>query len=77
MRLAHNMGEKAGSIDQARLAWRNLDAQLKAAEMGLDNLVKVTIFLSDRRYALENRRAPAGNIGRKKPGFDGYHNVYF
>jgi hypothetical protein len=24
--------------------------------MSLDNLVKVTIFLSDRRYALENRQ---------------------
>lgn len=41
--------------DQCRLAWRNLEAQLGAAGMGLDDLVKVTIFLSDRRYAIENR----------------------
>jgi 2-iminobutanoate/2-iminopropanoate deaminase len=36
--------------DQARLIWRNLIAQLSAAEMTLDNLVKVTFFLSDRKY---------------------------
>ncbi|MGE0130181.1 MAG: RidA family protein [Blastocatellales bacterium] len=44
-------------LAQARLVWRNLEAQLRAAGMSLDNLVKVTIFLSDRRYALENRQA--------------------
>lgn len=42
--------------DQARLAWRNVFAQLAAAGMGLDNLVKVTIFLSDRRYIPEYRK---------------------
>jgi enamine deaminase RidA (YjgF/YER057c/UK114 family) len=41
--------------DQARLAWRNVEAQLRAAGMTLDNLVKATTFLSDRRYALPNR----------------------
>ena len=41
---------------QARLAWANLIAQLKAADMTLDNLVKVTFFLSDRRYIPEYRR---------------------
>ncbi len=35
--------------DQARLVWRNIEAQLAAADMTLDNLVKVTTFLSDRR----------------------------
>ena len=35
--------------EQARLAWANVEAQLRAAGMSLDNLVKVTIFLSDRR----------------------------
>jgi 2-iminobutanoate/2-iminopropanoate deaminase len=41
---------------QARLAWRNLVAQLRAADMTLDNLVKVTIFLSDRRYIADYRK---------------------
>lgn len=44
-----------GFADQARLAWRNVLAQLAAAGMGLDNLVKVTIFLSDRKYTPEYR----------------------
>lgn len=39
---------------QCRLVWKNLESQLLAAGMSLDNLVKVTTFLSDRRYALEN-----------------------
>jgi 2-iminobutanoate/2-iminopropanoate deaminase len=42
--------------EQARLVWRNLFAQLKAADMTLDNLVKVTIFLSDRKYIDDYRR---------------------
>lgn len=40
---------------QARLCWRNIEAQLRAADMTLDNLVKATIFLSDRKFALPNR----------------------
>ena len=35
---------------QARQVWANILAQLRASEMTLDNLVKVTVFLSDRRY---------------------------
>jgi len=41
---------------QARLCWTNVIAQLRAADMSLDNLVKVTIFLSDRRYIADYRR---------------------
>src|ERR1700689_551405 len=33
--------------EQCRLVWRNVEAQLHAADMTLDNLVKVTTFLSD------------------------------
>ena len=42
--------------DQARLAWKNVFAQLRAADMTLDNLVKVTIFLSDRKYIADYRK---------------------
>jgi enamine deaminase RidA (YjgF/YER057c/UK114 family) len=31
-------------------------AQLRAADMTLDNLVKVTIFLSDRKYTADYRK---------------------
>jgi 2-iminobutanoate/2-iminopropanoate deaminase len=41
---------------QARLCWKNVVAQLSAADMTLDNLVKVTIFLSDRKYTAGYRK---------------------
>src|SRR5262245_48091939 len=49
--------------EQARLAWANVEAQLRAAGMSLDNLVKVTIFLSDRAYNLENREVRRAVLG--------------
>ena len=42
--------------DQARLCWANVIAQMRAAGMTLDNLVKVTIFLSDRKYIADYRK---------------------
>jgi 2-iminobutanoate/2-iminopropanoate deaminase len=41
---------------QCRLAWRNVLTVLRDAGMTERNLVKVTIFLSDRRYREENAR---------------------
>ncbi len=35
----------ADIVEQSRLAWQNLEAQLKAAGMTLDNLVKITTIL--------------------------------
>lgn len=40
---------------QARLVWRNVIAQLHAADMTIENVVKVTTFLADRAYGKENR----------------------
>jgi enamine deaminase RidA (YjgF/YER057c/UK114 family) len=40
---------------QCRLAWRNVEAQLAAAGMTLDNLVMHRTYLADRGYALLNR----------------------
>jgi 2-iminobutanoate/2-iminopropanoate deaminase len=49
-------GEVPGAFsEQARLVWRNVFAQLGAAGMTAANLVKVTIFLSSREYATQNR----------------------
>ncbi|QCI68768.1 RidA family protein [Phreatobacter stygius] len=45
----------AGFAAQCRLTWRNVLAQLAAADMTVANLVKVTIYLADRRFGLENR----------------------
>ena len=51
---------------QCRLAWANVEAQLRAADMTLDNLIKVTIFLSDRRYNIENRRIRQEIMGSRQ-----------
>ena len=53
---------------QARQAWANVIAQLKAADMTLDNLVKVTFFLSDRKYIPEYRRVRQDVLAGRKIG---------
>ena len=40
---------------QCRLAWRNVEAQLRAADMSIENIVKVTTYLGDRAFGMENR----------------------
>jgi 2-iminobutanoate/2-iminopropanoate deaminase len=40
---------------QCRLAWANVSAQLRAADMRLENVVKITTFLSDRSFGQDNR----------------------
>jgi 2-iminobutanoate/2-iminopropanoate deaminase len=52
---------------QCRLAWANVAAQLRAAGMGLSNLVKVTIFLSSRTFAAENRAVREEVLGAHSP----------
>ena len=52
MDAAGNVPEGFG--DQCRLVWRNVEAQLRAAGMGLADIVKVTTFLADRADAGEN-----------------------
>ena len=59
---------------QARQAWANLIAQLHAADMTLDNLVKVTIFLSDRKYIPEYRRVRQEVLGRATDRADDHHH---
>ena len=57
----------ADFTSQARLAWQNVVAQLHAADMTLDNLIKVTIFLSDRRYIPEYRQVRSEFLGDRRP----------
>jgi 2-iminobutanoate/2-iminopropanoate deaminase len=52
---------------QYRLAWRNVEARLRAADMTFDNLVKATIFLSDRRYVKESAGLRAQVLGERTP----------
>jgi len=44
----------ADFASQCRLAWANVLSILAKAGMSRENLVKVTVFLSDRRYRDEN-----------------------
>ena len=53
--------------EQARLVWRNVFAQLDAAGMTVANLVKVTIFLSSREYAAQNRDIRREVLGAHSP----------
>ncbi|WP_429910906.1 RidA family protein [Glycocaulis sp.] len=53
--------------DQARLAWRNVFSRLAAAGMRPENLVKVTIFLSDRRFRDENAAVRMEVLGDHSP----------
>src|SRR3984885_824485 len=62
-------------VEQSRLAWQNLEAQLKAAGMTLDNLVKITTILPNhgdlaaaregrsKVRAIASRRAHSSSVG--------------
>lgn len=52
---------------QCRLVWRNVEAQLVAAGMSLDNLVKVTTYLSDRRWREANGAIRREVLGARTP----------
>lgn len=52
---------------QCRLAWRNAEAQLRAADMGLGDIAKVTTFLADRRFADENSAIRRDVLGTLAP----------
>ena len=52
---------------QARLVWDNIAAQLRAVDMTLANIVKVTIFLSDRKFSVENRTVRNEALGDLAP----------
>jgi 2-iminobutanoate/2-iminopropanoate deaminase len=52
---------------QAKLAWSNVVAQLQAASMSIENLAKVTIFLSSREYTIPNREVRAEFLGQHSP----------
>jgi 2-iminobutanoate/2-iminopropanoate deaminase len=60
-------GVPSGFEAQAELTWQNLLAQLSAAGMTVENLVKVTIFLSSRDYALANREVRSKVLGKHSP----------
>jgi 2-iminobutanoate/2-iminopropanoate deaminase len=52
---------------QARLVWHNVLAQLGAVDMTVANLIKVTIFLSSRDFAVPNREVRREFLGAHSP----------
>ncbi len=61
-------GALAGDFrSQCEQVWDNIETQLTAAGMTLDNLVKVTTFLSDRAHALENREVRIARLAGRQP----------
>jgi 2-iminobutanoate/2-iminopropanoate deaminase len=52
---------------QCHLAWRNVLTVLQGAGMTERNLVKVTVFLSDRRYREANARIRHEVLGDHNP----------
>ena len=52
---------------QCKLVWQNIEAQLEAANMTVQNLVKVTTFLSSRAYASENSKVRQQVLGSHSP----------
>jgi 2-iminobutanoate/2-iminopropanoate deaminase len=53
--------------EQSRLAWQNLEAQLKGAGMTLDNLVKVTTIVPNREDLAVAREVRSKVLGDRKP----------
>lgn len=53
--------------EQCLLVWHNVEAQLEAAGMTFDNLVKVTTFLADRRYRETNSEIRRRVLGTRAP----------
>lgn len=54
-------------IAQAQQAWANVEAQLKSANMRLENIIKHTTYLSDRRYRDQNREVRQEVFGPLSP----------
>jgi len=52
---------------QCRLVWSNIKAQLKATEMDISNLMKITIFLSSREHADTNSIIRQEILGGHRP----------
>ncbi len=55
-----------GFAAQCRQAWANVEAQLRAAGMTLDSLVKATVFLADRADGMANREVRRAVLGDRR-----------
>ena len=65
--IGQRMDGTADIVEQSRLAWQNLEAQLKAAGMTLDNLVKITTILPNQGDLAAAREGRSKVLGDRKP----------
>ena len=56
-----------GIAEQSRLAWQNLAAQLRAAGMTVDNLVKITTILPNHGDLAAAREGRSAVLGDRRP----------
>ena len=49
------------------LVWQNIIAQLEESNMSVNNLIKITTYLSTRKYAEENSLIRQKYLGKIKP----------
>lgn len=62
------VGATPDSFDaQCRLVWANLLAQLRAAEMDLDNIVKLVTIVPDHANVAASRAVRAEILGDRRP----------
>ena len=54
---------------QCEQAWKNILDVLEEACMGVENLVKVTVYLSDRKYCAALGQIRDCYLGRHRPAF--------
>ncbi len=54
-------------LEQCRLAWANVEAQLRATGVSLGNLVKLTLSVPSRTFAAENRTVRLEVLGSRSP----------
>jgi 2-iminobutanoate/2-iminopropanoate deaminase len=52
---------------QTALAWRNLQAQLRAANMGIENLVKITTIVRNQADVAAVRAGRSAVLGQHRP----------
>ena len=55
----------AGIDRQLELLWENNASILAAADMTVDNIVRLTSYLSDRKYSDKNTKARMTALGRR------------
>lgn len=65
--VAHDGSLSPDFTAQCEQCWANIQTQLAAADMTLDNLVKVTTFLSDRAHAEANRAVRLKVLAGRRP----------